>query len=180
MSTHGRGGVGRALFGSVAEGALNEAAAPFLLVGPHVEPEARLGDVVVPLDGSHRAESILPVVTDWARATDAALWLVEVVDPKDATKVSDSSEDVSEQAYVERIAAGLPDDLRAVEWDVLHGNDPASAIRAYADEHELPVIAIATHGHTGLSRLVAGSVASRVVHDHTGVALVIRTADPKD
>lgn len=181
MATHGRGGVGRALFGSVAEGALNEALVPFVLVGPHVDTAApQLGDVVVPLDGSHRAESILPVVTQWARATDAALWLVEVVDPKDEATVAATGQDLSEEAYVERIAAGLPDDLRSVDWDVLHGSDPATAIREYAGENDLPVIALATHGHSGLSRIVAGSVASRIVHDHAGITLVIRTADPED
>jgi nucleotide-binding universal stress UspA family protein len=181
MSTHGRGGLGRALFGSVTEGALTEAEAPFLLVGPHADLEnLSLGDVLVPLDGSHRAESILPVVTEWARATGGSLWLVEVVDPKAAAKVEASGEDIAEGAYVERIAEGLPDDLTGVEWDVLHGKNPAAAICEHAAEHDLPIVALATHGHSGLSRLVAGSVSTRVAHDHTGVTLVIRTADPED
>jgi nucleotide-binding universal stress UspA family protein len=177
MSTHGRDGIGRALFGSITEGALTEAEAPFLLVGPHADLEnLRLGDVLVPLDGSHRAESILPLVTEWARATGGSLLLVEVVDTKAAATVEAPGED----AYVKRIAAGLPDDLTGVEWDVLHGKDPAATICEHAAEHDLPIIALATHGHTGLSRLVAGSVSTRVVHDHTGLTLVIRTADPED
>jgi len=177
MSTHGRDGIGRALFGSITEGALTEAEAPFLLVGPHADVEnLRLGDVLVPLDGSHRAESILPVVTEWARATGGSLLLVEVVDTKAAATVEPSGE----VAYVKRIADGLPDDLTGVEWDVLHGKDPAATICEHAAEHDLPIIALATHGHTGLSRLVAGSVSTRVVHDHTGITLVIRTAEPED
>lgn len=181
MSTHGRGGLGRALFGSVTEGALTEAEAPFLLVGPHADVDRlRLGDVLVPLDGSHRAETILPVVTDWARATGASVWVVEVVDSKSAATVAASGEDLSEEGYVERIAAGLPLDAEKVEWDVLHGKDPAKVIAEHAREHDLPVVALATHGHSGISRLVAGSVSTRVAHDHTGITLVIRTADPAD
>ena len=181
MSTHGRGGLGRALFGSVTEGALTEADAPFLLVGPHADVDRlRMGDVLVPLDGSHRAETILPLVTEWAVATGASLWLVEVVDPKSAASVEASGEDVAEGAYVERIAEGLPKDLPDVEWDVLHGKDPAKAICEHAAEHDLPIVALATHGHSGIARLVAGSVSTRVAHDHTGVSLVIRTADPED
>jgi nucleotide-binding universal stress UspA family protein len=180
MSTHGRGGIGRALFGSVTEGALQEAPAPFLLVGPHAAvDELRMGDVLVPLDGSHRAESILPVVTDWLRATGSAAWLVEVVDPKAAAGVDASGVDLSQGAYVERIADGMPEGID-VQWDVLHGRDPAAAICEHASEHSLPIVALATHGHSGIARLVAGSVSTKVAHDNRGLTLVIRTADPQD
>lgn len=178
MSTHGRGGLGRTLFGSITEGALREADAPFLLVGPQATAAtARIGDVLVPLDGSHRAETILPLVVDWSRVTGASLWLVEVVDPSAAARVEASGDDVAEGSYLERIAAGLPDDLPGVEWDVLHGKDSAAAICEHAADRDLPVVALASHGHSGIARLVAGSVASKVAHDHRGITLVIRTAD---
>lgn len=181
MTTHGRGGLGRALFGSVAEEALREVGGPFVLVGPSVDPAAAVpGAIAVPLDGSHRSESILPIVTEWARALGVGIWLIHVADPADAERARAAGEDVVEEAYVERVAASLPAGLPSVDWEVLHSADPALAIVDFAAHHGCSIVALATHGRTGVARVVAGSVASRIVKDHAGIVLVTRTAEVAD
>ncbi|QGG96353.1 universal stress protein [Actinomarinicola tropica] len=181
MTTHGRGGIGRALFGSVAEEALREVGGPFVLVGPSSAPDATVpGPVLVPLDGSHRSESILPLAASWATALGVGMWIVTVGDPSDAAKVRDAGGDMVEEAYVERIAGAMPREVPSVDWEVLHGSDPAAEIVRFAAQRGCSTIALATHGRTGLARVVAGSVASEVVHDHPGLVLVTRTADVGD
>lgn len=181
MTTHGRGGLGRALFGSVAEEALREVGGTFVLVGPATDPAAAIpGPIVVPLDGSHRSESILPVVTDWARALGVGIWLVHVADPADAERARAAGQDIVEEAYVERVAASLPEGLPSVDWEVLHSADPALAIVDFAAHHGCSIVALATHGRTGVARVVVGSVASRIVKDHAGIVLVTRTAEVAD
>lgn len=177
MTTHGRGGLGRALFGSVAEEALREIGGPFVLVGPSADPAALVpGPIAVPLDGSHRSESILPIVAEWVSALGVGVWIVSVVDPADAERARAAGGDVAEAAYVERIARSLPA-LPSIDWEVLHSADPAHAITEFAARRGCSTVALATHGRTGLSRVVVGSVATRVVHDHPGLTLVVRTAE---
>lgn len=178
MTTHGRGGLGRALFGSVAEEALREVGGPFVLVGPGASPDAAVpGPVLVPLDGSHRSESILPLVTSWASALGVGVWIVTVTEPADSARVAASGDDLVEEAYVERVASALPTDLPSVDWEVLHGTDPAAAIVQFAAQRGCSTVALATHGRSGLARVVAGSVATAVVRDHAGLVLVTRTAE---
>lgn len=178
MTTHGRGGLGRALFGSVAEEALREVGGPFVLVGPAAAPDATVpGPVLVPLDGSHRSESILPLAAEWAAALGVGIWIVTVSDPSDAASVGEAGGDLVEEAYVERVAGAMPREVPSVDWDVLHGSDPAEEIVRFAARRGCSTIALATHGRTGLARVVAGSVATQVVHDHPGLVLVTRTAE---
>ena len=180
MTTHGRGGLGRALFGSVAEETLREVGVPVVLVGPEFDAEAgRGGTLVVPLDGSHRSESILPLVAEWAAVLDVGLWIVSVVDPADAERVRSSGQDLAEEAYAERVAHSLPSGL-SVDWEVLHSADPAHAIVEFAAQRGFPIIALASHGRTGLSRVVVGSVAARIVKEHAGLTVVVRTAEVDD
>lgn len=181
MTTHGRGGLGRALFGSVAEEALREVGGPVLLVGPSFDPAATtIGPILVPLDGSHRAEAILPVAAEWSRRFGFGLRLVEVIDPADAERAQVAGTDVHEGAYLQRVAGSLPADLPTTDWEVLHDADPARAIVDDAARHACRVVALTTHGRTGLARMVAGSVATRIVHDHAGLVLVLRSVEPDD
>jgi nucleotide-binding universal stress UspA family protein len=97
--------------------------------------------------------------------------------------VPHASED-REQA-VERLEAEAQDYLRqqalalpglAVTGVVLFDEDPAGAIAAYARREQVGLIAMATHGRTGLSHLLAGSVCERVIR--TGVAPVMVVRPP--
>jgi universal stress protein A len=60
--------------------------------------------------------------------------------------------------------------VTAVQW-----GGPVEAIVAYADEHKVDLIVIATHGRTGLSHVLLGSVAERIVREAPCPVLTIRS-----
>jgi nucleotide-binding universal stress UspA family protein len=90
MSTHGRSGLGRWLYGSVAEGVLRSASVPVLLYRaqgiavPDVTPMRQGRHVLVPLDGSILAEQVLPVLAPLLAGSDFDVTLFGVVPPMDA------------------------------------------------------------------------------------------------
>jgi nucleotide-binding universal stress UspA family protein len=80
MATHGRSGIGRWLLGSVAEKVLRGSSNPLLLVRARKEAkvgsEATMKSIVVPLDGSELAETVLPAVVDLARRMNLEVILI--------------------------------------------------------------------------------------------------------
>ena len=130
--------------------------------------------ILVPLDGSVHAESALAVARAVARATGRELTLLRVVPtpiivepiiglPPPRNHLADCLAADLESAihYLQEVAGRLPG---AVQTVALQG-DPATAIVAYAEQHpQIVLIAMATHGRTGLSRWVLGSVADAVLH----------------
>lgn len=181
MSTHGRGPMSRAWLGSVADHLTRHVGMPVLLVRPEEDVEVRLTDmhrfrrILVPLDGSDRAEASLEWATRIARATGAALSLIRIVPPLPALSspylphVIAETEQALEAgrgeatAYLESIAARLEKDGLEVPTDVGVGVSPALGILRHAEQEEADLIVITTHGRRGLPRLVLGSVADKVV-----------------
>jgi nucleotide-binding universal stress UspA family protein len=159
MATQGRDGLAR-LIGSVAEEVLRQVGAPVLLVGPNSEadPTTTTGPIVVCLDGSDISQTILPTATDWIRHTGQSATLLSVVEAEDS--VGAAHEALADAAA--RIDIPHAD---RVTQTVLHHGDPASAIITFAERERAPLIAMATHGRTGLSRLTTGSITARVTRD---------------
>lgn len=183
MGSHGRGGIREALLGSVADDVIRAASVPLVLVGPHARRSPlTFENLVVCLDGSSSSESVLSPAASWATALGMRLWLVNVVEPdaaqevaSEATRLGDRnrSHESLESNYVEARAAGL--DVEA-HWDVLHGEKAASAIVAYTATASTSLVAMATHGHTGLARAAIGSTAAKVVHGSACPVLLVRPA----
>jgi nucleotide-binding universal stress UspA family protein len=183
MSTHGRGGVARVLLGSVAEDVLRRVTRPALLVGPHTRPDASpvAGRLMVCLDGSDHGEAILPLAVEWARQFAMELYIVQVLDPdlqRQLRAAHVPGGDVREDAYLMRVARGLRDEGVTVDWEVLHGTRPAEAIIDHARHRDVSVVALSTHGRTGLRGIAIGGVARHVVHDNPSLALVLRAMAP--
>jgi nucleotide-binding universal stress UspA family protein len=189
MSTHGRGGLGRWVYGSVADRVLRRVAAPVLLVPAAADP-LRTADapqrILVPLDGSALAEEVLGEVRVLATARGAELLLLRVVEPPAPIEADGASylrlaqEEAAALAearsYLEGVAARLRADGRTVTTRAVVG-EALPTIAATASEYEADLIAIATHGRGGLARLVMGSVAAGVLHrTRTPVLLVRPTA----
>jgi nucleotide-binding universal stress UspA family protein len=152
MTTHGRSGVGRAVFGSVAEEVVSRAATPLLLVRPGAKPRT-WGSMLVPIEPTPRSRKILPTALDWARSTGGRLILMRVVTQGPV---------VPAVRDLERL---LPVASRAgvVAKTVVHAGDPLREILAVAASERADVIALATHGRAGLARLVEGSVTEEVL-----------------
>ncbi len=181
MSTHGRSGVSRLVRGSVAERVMRGSGAPVLVANPQsLEPnrDARFGRILVPVDGSERAAEVLPLVQELARIYGSTIILVNVLeivvtpDPVilvSPTRTRDEGEALLAE-YRKRIDPAIP-----VETRIALGT-PAVAILDAVSETKADLVAMASHGRTGVSRWVYGSVAESVVRQCACPLLVVRTA----
>jgi nucleotide-binding universal stress UspA family protein len=178
MSTHGHSGVIQALLGSTAEDAIRLLHAPMLLLGPNVELSlaTRLDNVVVCTDGTETSKAIVPEVSGWIGDLRLRAWVVEVLDPEVRRALEASGvEPAMEVATVHALAESLlTRDGAGVNWEVLHSDHAARAIVDYACQVRASLIAMSTHGRTGLARVALGSVTAAVVHDAPCPVLVVR------
>ena len=175
MATHGRGRITRTLLGSVTEQVLRDLHEPVLLVGPGFEHDRAFlmpNEVVVALDGSPAAERIIPAAIAWADWLGADLQCVQVAGPHLplAGPPGILVEPALESVYLRRLAVR---NGRIRHWDVLHGDDPA---RVLADRAARPgtLLAMSSHGRSGIARTAMGSVAMSVAHAARGPMLVPR------
>jgi nucleotide-binding universal stress UspA family protein len=140
--------------------------------------------VLVPSDGSEHAVRAAEHGTYLARAFDATVHLLHVVDVQAAAGIFDAGG--VDAAFVERLEAegeAALDAVEAVAGDAdrvrtasVRG-DPSGSILEYADEHGVDLIAMGTHGRTGLGRYVAGSVTERVVRLAEVPVLTVRATE---
>ncbi|MDA1128886.1 MAG: universal stress protein [Chloroflexi bacterium] len=169
MSTHGRSGVGRLVMGSVTDKVLHATDKPLLIIraeGNDAILDGTMGHIIVPLDGSDLAEHILPHAVGLAKALDAKMCLVRAT--------SDDKTDAHERDHLERLAERIrAEGVAEVEGVVLHG-DPATAIVDLTHEYPDALVAMTTHGRSGMGRWLMGSVADRVVRYAAGPVLVLR------
>ena len=140
--------------------------------------------VLVPLDGSELAECALPEVKKLvAGGFIGEVILLNVVEiylmgiqttltrSVDITMLEKVQLDNS-RTYLEKIQSDLHSAGIKVKTESMEGS-PAQSIANYADANGVDLIVIATHGYTGMKKLMFGSVALRVLHDsHVPVLLV--------
>lgn len=194
MSTHGRSGLSRMVFGSVAEAVVTHSPAPVLLVRATKDMPRLAGaphpTILVPLDGSEFAETALPYASVLARHLDATLILLHIVpEPIDFSifnantqQLLDDIEKIYQrqrryaQRHLDQVAAHLVKTEVRVQTCV--GRGAAShEILAYCDKQGVDLVVMATHGRTGVGRVVMGSVALSVLeHGHLPALLVRPTA----
>jgi nucleotide-binding universal stress UspA family protein len=186
MATHGRGGLGRWLLGSVTEKVLQGASTPQLLVRAQASPapSGPYRKIIVPLDGSKLAEQALTASLPLAQATGATLLLLTVVpssgEQRDAGGATEqawatappAAETDHWQRYLAQVAREQVPEGVGVQTHVVYGH-PAAGILQVSDAPDADLIVMATHGRGGLQRLWLGSVAWKVVqHTHRPVLLV--------
>lgn len=174
-TTHGHGGWAPQWLGSVADAIVRRAPCPVLAMTEKsaADPPA-IHNILVPIDGSETAASILPHVRDLARAMNARVHLFRVVAPPwvgDALNALQSGrvdrfgiDPAADVAKVEldRVARELDAEGVRTTAVVSVATNPTRAILDRIAETQPDVVAIATHGR-GLSRLFMGSVADKVL-----------------
>lgn len=173
MTTHGRSGLARWALGSVAEKVVRHAEVPVLLVrsfpegAPPRPADRAFKKILVPLDGSPFSAQALRRVKELARPLDARVLLVQVEEKSDYPVQWIPADTVTRAAQEELTAACIP-----VETIVRRG-DPASEILAVARERDVDLVAMATHGRSGPSRWVFGSVTEKVIRAASCPLLVV-------
>jgi nucleotide-binding universal stress UspA family protein len=140
---------------------------------------------LIPLDGSMVAESIIPFILEIAGPLDMEVALLSVLVPVPPMAVEGTRQVVIEdveklRAHAEEYLAPIAAELRSKGVRVttmVRRGEPIAEILAGAREAEADLIAMTTHGRSGLSRLLFGSVAAAVVcHADVPVFLMRQTA----
>jgi nucleotide-binding universal stress UspA family protein len=188
LATHGRGPLGRFWLGSVADELVRHLPMPVLLARPHeaapdLNQEPDLGRVLLPLDGSGLAEQILEPAVALAGLMPAGEWtLLRAIKPSAVLEDAPGTPGIEPEArsllghihtmqahlrqqaetYLNSVAQRLRGRGFRAQTHVVEGH-PAEAILREAQSWHAGLIALATHGRRGLSRLILGSVADKVI-----------------
>ena len=189
MATHGRSGISRWWIGSVAEKVISATKTPMLLVPARKADKIKaaskqaISKIVVPLDGSDTGQAALPYAEILARELGASINLIQIIpspgtmDPsmpggsywiKFVEAVSDTA-----KYYLAGIAEKLSNQGIRITYEVITG-DPAYKIAEYAEQAKSSLIAMSTHGRTGIARWVLGSVTDKVLHSSKVPILIVR------
>lgn len=184
MSTHGRSGVGRWFFGSVAQKVSSHSDVPLLLLRAEEEPprdwkEIEAGPydkILLPLDGSALAEEAIPHASEIARAFDGEVILFRVVTipPLPGLEAAPLIETALTDA--DEYLRGVTPKLQGRGTALVEQGIPADAILGAAEKRDVDLIVMTTHGRSGLSRFLMGSVADRVVQGSGRPVLMIRSS----
>lgn len=189
ISTHGRSGLGRWIYGSVADAVMRQASVPVLLVPPYGRrdwPHDRPPRILVPLDGSMVATEALAPARRLATSLGSEVLLVQVIEPlaysyatspdMAAYMIRDlDAEAAAASAYLADVAGGLRAGGLMVQERVLNG-PVAPTIASIVQKDHIDLIVLASHGSGGLTRLLLGSVATGVIQRASVPLLVVRPA----
>ena len=133
--------------------------------------------ILVPLDGSRCAENILPKVEQLATDLKARICLLRVAyahtfpgaDPTDAeVKVVREAEE-----YVGKIQERLKAKGFDADWHVRYG-DEADEILDHIAQKEVDLVAMSTHGRSGVKRFLLGSVAEKILRHSSKPVFLVR------
>jgi nucleotide-binding universal stress UspA family protein len=124
--------------------------------------------ILVAVENSSADRTILTHVRQLAALTQAEILLVHVADGWaarnfDQLQLRESEEMKSDRAYLQQIASELTADSFKVEAELAMG-DPATELIRLAEERQVDLIAMSTHGHRFLNDLLRGTTVSRVRH----------------
>ncbi len=168
MSTQGRTGMVRWLLGGNVEKAVSSLPVPIMLVRPVYHK------IVVPLDGSTWSERAIPQAAEIAREHDAELVLIHVYQSPVSEYTPQialaGQQQMAEQTYEQMHEHLLAlrnmlrhQGVRAREY-LIRSNNPAQAICDFVESEEgVSMVVMTTHGRTGLTRWLFGSVAQSVI-----------------
>ena len=186
MSTHGRSGLGRWIYGSVADAVLRDAPVPVMIVPPHgltgwtadTPPK-----ILVPLDGSTLAMAAIGPATQLADSLGATLVLGSVVPFPHYTAYAEGYTFVDpaptenalavSRRYLQDIAAGIRTETRTVTVSAMFGS-PFYGVSTMAADLNATLIVMATHGRGGIVRAVMGSVATATLRQSSVPVLLVR------
>jgi nucleotide-binding universal stress UspA family protein len=177
IASHGRGGLKQWVFGSTAQKVLRGAPRA-VLVARSFQPAAdEIGRVLVPLDGSVGSEATLPHALAVAKAWRARVVLL-FVGQAPGVEARDSKLRSWADREKRRMGARF-DEIAKAEKSVeveglLDEGDPAARIVHHAERRPGTLVAMGSHGRTGVSRWVFGSVSEKVLQTCRAPLLVTK------
>jgi nucleotide-binding universal stress UspA family protein len=181
LSSHGRSGLSQWGISSVTQKIIFSAPTSVLIIRAHQPTASDLDErlytrIMVPLDGSRRAENVLPMVTVLARFHQSRIHLVHVVRaPEMARQMPLAREDVDlsnrvitrnrEEAirYLDQVRLHSALEGIDVETHLLTGDNAASALHEFADQEHIDLVALSAHGYSGNNRWPYGSMVNNFI-----------------
>ena len=185
MATHGRSGITNLVMGSVANKLVRASEIPVLLLRPDGSKRADQDangarKVIIPLDGSRIGESAVSLAQTFISNfgdKQSEIILLSVCEPnpvqsgypiivseaEQAAVVKEFKHELEAEKYLSRMAKIVKNDGFNVSTEIVTG-DPAAKIIEQACENAVNLIAMATHGRSGITRIAYGSVAEAVIH----------------
>lgn len=141
--------------------------------------------LLVPLDGSHLAEAVLPIVRRLGSFGDSSVTLLHVLERGAPSEVHGDRHlraELEARAYLDEIAARLQADGIAVEYHFHNApeGDVAHSIASHAEEEHADLIVLCTHGGGRVRERLFGSIAQRVLHRGTIPVLLARPVMDRD
>lgn len=186
ISTHGRSGISRWMYGSTAGNLLHASNVPVFVVGKEVPDGAASFSpkhVLVPLDGSTLGEAALPHAREISNAFGANITLVRVAPfsaeaypmmvPSMYWPTLDEDLIAGATAYMEKMRSSID---QPVEINVLQGAR-AGALLDFVEAKAVDLVVMATHARAGVQRAILGSTADRMLGGRAPV-LLIRPEEP--
>jgi nucleotide-binding universal stress UspA family protein len=175
LSTHGRSGIGMWDLGNIANKVIHAVNVPVWVVPSELREEVILDKVpkrtmVIPLDGSKLSEGVIPAAISLARQRGSVgeLVLVWVYNPSvNPVNIEQLKEQETRRKDMEKYLADkvkmIQDGGIQARYEVLLG-EPARTIIDFVKNNPTQLIAMATRAHTGLSKMIFGSVTENVIH----------------
>lgn len=173
--------------GTTAQKILSDGMASLLLVPPEAKQPAVVPyqKLLVPLDGSFRAESVLPVALRIAHNCGAEIVLIHVLAQLDTIEAQSFKEDADElcsklkeqneqraRSYLEKLRSRFRAQGFIVNEMVISDGDPRDRLRQVALDLGADLIVVSSHGRSGLSDVACGSVTAYLA-DHAPCPLLI-------
>jgi len=194
MATHGRSGMKRWIMGSIATKVHRCSNTPIRLVRSLSSEETAIQDwpekrILVLLDGSERAEQVLPYVAEHAKMSDAEVTLLRVCEaPLISANYPEAIMPLSWDEYVQRVtsrqrercSAYFEDVGRRLESIGLNVNceclfgSPAEAIISYVRDNRFNLVAMTSHVRPAGGHWPIGGVADKVIHGTSSPVLLVR------
>jgi nucleotide-binding universal stress UspA family protein len=175
--------------GETAQKLLETSTSSLLLVPPDVPASASVHykRLMVPLDGSQRAESVLPIAMRIARKHDAELVLAHVVSEPEIVETGPHDKEAydlmthmlryNEQnahAYLDRLQSRLNNGTVAIRTIVENDGDPRERLITLASAQDVDLILISAHGRTGMPNACCGNIARHLVSNSHIPLLMVR------
>jgi len=183
MATHGTTGLKRVLLGSVAEAVLRKSPVPVLVLrpfwsaddAPSEDVERRpIRTLLVPVDGSDLSGMVVPAALEFSSLFDPRVILLRVLDAK---KKAEARELEEAKSHLQGMAK--PFERKGIETlTLIERGEPVDEILQAARSQGVDLIAMTTHGRSGIGRLVTGSVTAQVLRRAPVPLLVVRAAAP--
>lgn len=193
IATHGWSGVRRWVLGSVADKVVRATKRPVALIrarGTHfhnVPDVGTMNKILVPLDGSKESEAVLPYVEELASRLKGELTLLHVVPPAspvyaipgETAQIPYTQAEVEllktdAGSYLEKMTKALKEKHIKAKFVVKVGNTGQEIIKL-ADEVHADLVAMSTHGWSGVTRWALGSTADKVLNGGNTPLLLVRS-----